>query len=99
MVGKAGTPRSYLEHTPTTCLRRNRRHLVPTPNVTLEPMATENRVIEDSDVARRDIGSTRGQRDPLQLVEHSGDAAGILCQRLQTYRAARRCAISNFCVL
>ena len=24
------------------------------------------------------IGSTRGQRDPLQLVEHSGDDAGIL---------------------
>ena len=24
------------------------------------------------------IGSTRGQRDPLQLVEHSGDAAGIM---------------------
>ena len=24
------------------------------------------------------IGSTRDQRDPLQLVEHSGDAAGIM---------------------
>ena len=24
------------------------------------------------------IGSTRGQRDPLQLTEHSGDAAGIV---------------------
>ena len=24
------------------------------------------------------LGSTRGQRDPLQLVEHSGDAAGIM---------------------
>ena len=24
------------------------------------------------------IGSTRGQRDPLQLAEHSGDAAGIV---------------------
>ena len=24
------------------------------------------------------IGSTRGQRDPLQLAEHSGDAAGIM---------------------
>ena len=24
------------------------------------------------------IGYTRGQRDPLQLVEHSGDAAGIV---------------------
>ena len=52
MVGKAGTPRSYLVQTPTTCLRRNRRHLVPTPNVTLEPTPTENRVIEDSDVVQ-----------------------------------------------
>ena len=24
------------------------------------------------------MGSTRGQRDPLQLAEHSGDAAGIV---------------------
>ena len=24
------------------------------------------------------VGSTRGQRDPLQLAEHSGDAAGIV---------------------
>ena len=24
------------------------------------------------------IGSTRGQRDPLQLTEHSGDAAGFV---------------------
>ena len=24
------------------------------------------------------IGYTRGQRDPLQLAEHSGDAAGIV---------------------
>ena len=24
------------------------------------------------------IGSTRGQRDPLQLAEHSSDAAGIV---------------------
>ena len=24
------------------------------------------------------IGSTRGQRDPLQLAEHSGDDVGIL---------------------
>ena len=30
----AGTPRSYLLQTPTTCLQRNRRHLVPTPNHT-----------------------------------------------------------------
>ena len=52
VVGKAGTPRSYLVQTPTTCLRRNRRHLMPTPNVTLEPMPTENRVIEDSDVVQ-----------------------------------------------
>ena len=52
VVGKAGTPRSYLVQTPTTCLRRNRRHLVPKPNVTLEPMATENRVVEDSDVVQ-----------------------------------------------
>ena len=52
VVGKAGTPRSYLVQTPTTCLRRNRRHLVPTPNVTLEPMATEHRFIEDSDVVQ-----------------------------------------------
>ena len=43
VVGKAGTPRSYLVQTPTTCLRRNRRHLVPTPNVTLEPMLIVNR--------------------------------------------------------
>ena len=52
VVGKAGTPRSYLVQTPTTCLRRNQRHLVPTPNVTLEPMPTENRIIEDSDVVQ-----------------------------------------------
>ena len=52
VVGKAGTPRSYHVQTPTTCLRRNRRHLVPTPNVTLEPMPTENRVIGDSDVVQ-----------------------------------------------
>ena len=50
--GKAGTHRSYLVQTHTTCLRRNRRHLVPTPNVTLEPMPTENRVVEDSDVVQ-----------------------------------------------
>ena len=49
LIGKAGTPRSYLFQTPTTCLRRNRRHLVPTPNVTLEPMLMKNRVIEVSD--------------------------------------------------
>ena len=24
------------------------------------------------------VGSARGQRDPLQLAEHSGDAAGIV---------------------
>ena len=24
------------------------------------------------------VGSTRGERDPLQLVEHSGDAAGVV---------------------
>ena len=36
VVGKAGLPRSYLVQTPTTCLRRKRRHLAPTPNVTLE---------------------------------------------------------------
>ena len=52
-VDKAGTPRSYLVQTPTTCLRRNRRHLVPTPNVTLEPMLTENRVIEDAELCNR----------------------------------------------
>ena len=28
VVGEAGTPHSYLVHTPTTYLRRNRRHLV-----------------------------------------------------------------------
>ena len=49
VVGKAGTPRSYLVQTPTTCLRRN---LVPTPNMTLEPMPTDNRVIEESDVVQ-----------------------------------------------
>ena len=52
VVGKAGTPRSYLVHTPTTCLRRN-RHLVPTPNVTLEPKLTKNRIIEDADVVQQ----------------------------------------------
>ena len=52
VVGKASMPRSYLVQTPTTCLRRNRRHLVPTPNVTFEPMLTENRVIEDADVVQ-----------------------------------------------
>ena len=41
-------PRWYLVQAPTTCLQRNRRHLVPTLNVTLEPMLTMNRVIEDS---------------------------------------------------
>ena len=51
VVGKAGTPRSYLVQIPTTCLRRN-RHLVPTPNVTLEPKLTENRVIDDPDVVQ-----------------------------------------------
>ena len=24
------------------------------------------------------VGSTRGKRDPLQLVDHSGDAAGVV---------------------
>ena len=52
VVGKAGTPRSYLVQTPTTFLQRNRHLLVPTPNVTLELMLTENRVIEDSDVVQ-----------------------------------------------
>ena len=28
--------------------------------------------------AKACVGSTRGQRDPLQLAEHSGDAAGIV---------------------
>ena len=28
--------------------------------------------------AQAGIGSTRGQSDPLQLAEHSGDAAGIV---------------------
>ena len=52
VVGKAGTPRSYVIQTPTTFLRWNRRHLVSTPNVTIEPILTENRVTEDSDVVQ-----------------------------------------------
>ena len=28
--------------------------------------------------AQARVGSTRGERDPLQLVEHSGDAAGVV---------------------
>ena len=52
VVGKAGALRSYLVQIPTTWLRRNRRHLVSMPNVTLEQMLTENRVIEDSDVVQ-----------------------------------------------
>ena len=28
--------------------------------------------------AKACVGSTRGQRDPLQLAEHSGDAVGIV---------------------
>ena len=28
--------------------------------------------------ARARVGSKRGERDPLQLVEHSGDAAGVV---------------------
>ena len=44
------------------------------------------------------IGSTRDQRDPLQLAKHSGDAAGIV-PAVADVPAARRCTISNFCVL
>ena len=28
--------------------------------------------------AQARVGSTRGERDPLQLVEHPGDAAGVV---------------------
>ena len=28
--------------------------------------------------AQARVGSTRGERDPLQLAEHSGDAAGVV---------------------
>ena len=28
--------------------------------------------------AQARVGSTRGEMDPLQLVEHSGDAAGVV---------------------
>ena len=50
--------------------------------------------------AQARVGSTRGERDPLQLVEHSGDAAGVVPAIAHIPgRAARRCTISNFCVL
>ena len=52
VVDKACMPRSCLVQTATTCLRRIQRHLVPTPNLTLEPMLPENRVIEVSDVVQ-----------------------------------------------
>ena len=46
------------------------------------------------------IGSTRGQRNPLQLAEHSGDAAGIVPVVADVPgRTTQRCTISNFCVL
>ena len=32
VIKQTDSPRSYLVRTPTSCLRRNRRHLVPTPN-------------------------------------------------------------------
>ena len=48
--------------------------------------------------AQARVGSTRSERDPLQLVEHSGDAAGVV-PAIAHIRAARRCTISNFCVL
>lgn len=41
VVGPAHTPRSYVVRTPTSCLRRNRRHLQPTPNVTADERADD----------------------------------------------------------
>ena len=42
------------------------------------PRVPYRRMINSVHHAQACIGSTRGQRDPLQLVEHSGDAAGIM---------------------
>ena len=49
--------------------------------------------------AQARVGSTRGERDPLQLVVHSGDAAGCCASDCTHTGAARCCTISNFCVL
>ena len=52
VVGQAGSPRSYFVQTPTSRLRRNRRHLVPTPNAQVEP--TENDDVDDPSVTESD---------------------------------------------
>ena len=42
------------------------------------PRIAYRRVSNPVHHAQAHVGSTRGERDPLQLVEHSGDAAGVV---------------------
>ena len=71
IVEKAATPRSYLVQTPTSTIRRNRRHLIQTPSSSPipdpSPVSTPNFTPQDH--SQHQTRSGRISRPPQRLIE------------------------------
>ena len=85
VVGQAGSPRSYLVQTPTSCLRRNRRHLVPTPNE--QPVCAERATTATAESSTNDETRPRSS-------SHERATFGIAAETGFTKSGAHSCGFT-----